>query len=65
VQEWAADGLLAIFFFVVGLELKEELVAGTLRNPREAAVPIAALSEASPCRLLCSWRSTPPPARML
>ena len=42
VQEWAADGLLAIFFFVVGLELKEELVAGTLRNPRAAAVPIAA-----------------------
>lgn len=42
VQEWAADGLLAIFFFVVGLELKEELVAGNLRNPRAAAVPIAA-----------------------
>ena len=42
VQEWAADGLMAIFFFVVGLELKEELVAGTLRNPRTAAVPIAA-----------------------
>ena len=42
MQEWAADGLLAIFFFVVGLELKEELVAGTLRNPRAAAIPIAA-----------------------
>ncbi|WP_258725440.1 Na+/H+ antiporter NhaA [Cellulomonas sp. NS3] len=39
---WAADGLLAIFFFVVGLELKEEFVAGKLRNPRSAAVPIAA-----------------------
>nr|BFF15976.1 hypothetical protein GCM10025699_72790 [Microbacterium flavescens] len=30
---WAADGLLAIFFFVVGLELKQEFVAGSLRNP--------------------------------
>ena len=31
---WATDGLLAIFFFVVGLELKREIVAGELRNPR-------------------------------
>lgn len=42
VGEWAADGLLAIFFFVVGLELKEEFVAGKLRDPRTAALPIAA-----------------------
>lgn len=42
VSAWAADGLLAIFFFVVGLELKEEFVAGKLRNPRTAIVPIAA-----------------------
>ena len=39
---WAADGLLAIFFFVAGLELKHEFVAGTLRDPRKAAVPIVA-----------------------
>ena len=39
---WAADGLLAIFFFVVGLELKEEFVAGKLRRPRTAILPIAA-----------------------
>ena len=39
---WAADGLLAIFFFVVGLELKREFVAGDLRDPRRAAVPIIA-----------------------
>ena len=37
---WASDGLLAIFFFVVGLELKEEFVTGSLRNVRTAAVPI-------------------------
>jgi len=39
---WAADGLLAIFFFVVGLELKREFVAGDLREPRRAALPVAA-----------------------
>lgn len=42
VSVWAADGLLAIFFFVVGLELKREFVAGDLRDPRRAALPIAA-----------------------
>ncbi|WP_247638641.1 Na+/H+ antiporter NhaA [Microbacterium sufflavum] len=42
VGAWAADGLLAVFFFVVGLELKEEFVAGRLRDPRRAALPIAA-----------------------
>jgi len=39
---WAADGLLAIFFFVVGLELKREFVAGDLRDPGRAALPVAA-----------------------
>ena len=39
---WAADGLLAVFFFVAGLELKREFVAGDLREPRRAALPIAA-----------------------
>jgi len=39
---WASDGLLAIFFFVVGLELKREVVAGSLRDPRRAAVPVLA-----------------------
>ncbi|MFI8525737.1 Na+/H+ antiporter NhaA [Promicromonospora sukumoe] len=39
---WAADGLLAVFFFVVGVELKQEFVAGSLRNPREAGVPMIA-----------------------
>lgn len=40
--DWAADGLLAIFFFVVGLEVKREFVAGDLRDPRRAALPIMA-----------------------
>lgn len=42
LSHWAADGLLAIFFFVVGLELKREFVAGDLRDPRRAALPVAA-----------------------
>ncbi|MEJ8636421.1 MULTISPECIES: Na+/H+ antiporter NhaA [Streptomyces] len=42
VQHWAADGLLAIFFFVAGIELKRELVAGELRDPRAAALPVIA-----------------------
>ncbi len=40
--EWSADLLLAIFFFVAGLELKREFVAGDLRDPRRAALPVAA-----------------------
>ncbi|MGL5829846.1 MAG: Na+/H+ antiporter NhaA, partial [Angustibacter sp.] len=39
---WAADGLLAIFFFVAGLELKRELVLGELRDPARAALPVVA-----------------------
>ena len=40
--QWASDGLLAIFFFVAGLELKREFVAGDLREPSRAALPIVA-----------------------
>lgn len=39
---WAADGLLAIFFFLVGLELKREFVAGDLRQLNKSIVPVAA-----------------------
>ncbi|MEU6699753.1 Na+/H+ antiporter NhaA [Pseudonocardia sp. NPDC046786] len=42
VAAWAADGLLAIFFFVVGLELKREFLAGDLRDPAKALLPVAA-----------------------
>ena len=37
---WVNDGLMAIFFFVVGLEIKRELTAGELRDPRRAALPL-------------------------
>ncbi|MET4899701.1 Na+/H+ antiporter NhaA [Paenarthrobacter sp. Y-19] len=39
---WASDGLLAVFFFLAGLELKREFVAGELRKPARAVVPVAA-----------------------
>jgi NhaA family Na+:H+ antiporter len=42
LSTWAADFLLALFFFVIGCELKHEFVLGTLSNPRIAAVPIGA-----------------------
>lgn len=42
LQHWAADGLLAVFFFVAGIELKRELVAGELRDPKAAALPVIA-----------------------
>lgn len=42
VGHWAADGLLAIFFFLAGLELKQEFVVGDLRDPGKALVPVVA-----------------------
>ncbi|WP_240422748.1 Na+/H+ antiporter NhaA [Leucobacter sp. wl10] len=42
VGSWASDGLLAIFFFMVGLELKREFVSGALRRFSTAVVPVAA-----------------------
>jgi len=42
VATWAADGLLAVFFFVIGLELKRELTVGELSNPATAVVPAVA-----------------------
>ena len=42
VGHLTADGLLAVFFFLVGLELKREFVSGELRDPRKAVVPVVA-----------------------
>jgi len=42
LQHWVNDGLMAIFFFVIGLEVKREIVHGELRDMRRAALPIAA-----------------------
>lgn len=42
LHEWVNDGLMALFFFVVGMEIKREMVAGELRDPKAAALPIIA-----------------------
>ena len=42
LQHWVNDALMVIFFFVVGLEIKYELVNGDLRDPKTAALPIIA-----------------------
>lgn len=42
IHHWINDGLMAVFFFVVGLELKREIIAGELSNPRKAMLPILA-----------------------
>lgn len=42
ISHWINDGLMGIFFFVVGLEIKRELLAGELASPRKAALPVIA-----------------------
>jgi Na+:H+ antiporter, NhaA family len=40
LRHWVNDGLMTVFFFVVGLEIKRELVCGELRDPRNASLPV-------------------------
>jgi NhaA family Na+:H+ antiporter len=65
LQHWVNDGLMALFFLVVGLEIKRELTTGELRDPRAAALPaIAALGGmAVPALLYLVINRTGEPAR--
>jgi NhaA family Na+:H+ antiporter len=42
ILDWVKEGLMAVFFFVVGLEIKYEIVRGELANPRRLALPVIA-----------------------
>ncbi|MEK6345197.1 MAG: Na+/H+ antiporter NhaA, partial [Curtobacterium sp.] len=42
LSHWISDGLLAVFFLLVAIELKQELVAGELSNPKTAVIPAIA-----------------------
>ncbi|MFB7619538.1 Na+/H+ antiporter NhaA [Kitasatospora sp. NPDC056181] len=61
LETWANDGLLTIFFFVAGIELKREFVAGELRSPSAALLPViaAACGVALPAILFALANSGP------
>ncbi len=59
---WINDGLMAIFFFLIGLELKREILDGKLKNPRDIVLPgVAALGGMAVPALIyvaINWQST-------
>jgi NhaA family Na+:H+ antiporter len=65
LAHWVNDGLMVLFFFVVGLEVKRELVLGELRDPRRAALPVAAAfgGMVAPAAVYLALRAGTPEAR--
>ncbi len=65
LRHWVNDGLMAIFFFVVGLEIKRELVEGELRDPRRAITPVVAAigGMVVPALIFLAWTAGTPQAK--
>jgi NhaA family Na+:H+ antiporter len=64
LREWVDDGLMTLFFLVVGLEIKRELVAGELATWRKAVLPVVAAvgGMAVPAAIYASWNAGGPGA---
>jgi NhaA family Na+:H+ antiporter len=62
---WVNDGLMVLFFFVVGLEIKRELVTGELRDPARARLPVAAAlgGMVVPALIYIAWNPSGPATR--
>ncbi len=65
LRHWVNDGLMTIFFFVVGLEIKRELVEGELRDRRKAITPVvgAVGGMVVPALIFLAWTAGTPQAR--
>lgn len=65
LRHWVNDGLMTIFFFVVGLEIKRELVEGELRDRRKAITPVVAAigGMVVPALIFLAWTAGTPQAR--
>ena len=59
VLEWLNDGLMAVFFLLVGLEIKREFLVGELASPRQATLPIAAALGGMVVPALLYWLVNP------
>src|SRR5262249_33054863 len=65
LRGWVNNGLMTVFFFVVGMEIKRELVEGELRDPRTAALPVVAALGGMlvPALIFLAWNPTGPAGR--
>lgn len=58
IRHWINEGLMTIFFLVVGFEIKKEIVYGALKHPKVAILPVGAALAACSCQPSSTWRST-------